>query len=395
MGTGSIRTIGVRNTMTLQCGSSAAVDALNSKRDEIKNALAQGKDAMADLESKAAEALSALEAVKVPIPSVAIPNLQEDINSVVSGLTSGLDISNPLSGASALTSLPGKIAEFTSTWSSVLPANEIQSYVDTMTSTVTNAVTDPTSLLDFDPCKQFPNKIIETAPDGTQKEAVKAPAVETPTVNATKPEESAAPVQTVTAHEDIQPDKKPSTLPHMKASDRNYFTIMKEFNAYADQVIEIKNTHHQAETDVVSIKIEEFELANEALEDEIADLEISTGLSIKQLEEQGKFPEHLTKYIDEYDAMIDEYGVVDARVAAIEVLMMGYKGTFTGELAMKDFKPTEDSFNAGGIYGDISDTDIAIWAQIKALMDANKQNIIDYEQHRNVRKPRPAWSLGN
>lgn len=387
MGTSSIRAIGVRNTMTLQCGNSAAVDALNSKRDEIKNALAQGKDAMADLESKAAEALSALEAVKVPIPSVAIPNLQEDINNVVNQATADIN--------TALTQLPTQIANFQATWGEVLSDSEIQGYIDEMTNVVTGAVADPTSLLNFDPCSSFPNKVIETADDGTKKEATKAPTVTTPTTNAVTPEESAAPVQTVTAHEDIQPDKKPSTLPHMKASDRNYFTIMKEFNAYADQVIEIKNTHHQAETDVVSIKIEEFELANEDLEDEIADLEISTGLSIKQLEEQGKFPEHLTKYVDEYDAMIDEYGVVDARVAAIEVLMMGYKGTFTGELAMKDFKPTEDSFNAGGIYGDISDTDIAIWAQIKALMDANKQNIIDYEQHRNVRKPRPAWSLGN
>ena len=153
MGSDNIRSIGVRNVMTLQCGNSAAVDALNSKRDEIKNALAQGKDALADLESKAAEALSAIEGVKVPIPEIPLPNLQEDINSVVTSLTSGIDIANPLSGASALTSLPGKIAEFTSTWSGVLPADEVQSYIDTMTSTVTNAVTDPTSLLDFDPCK--------------------------------------------------------------------------------------------------------------------------------------------------------------------------------------------------------------------------------------------------
>ena len=250
-------------------------------------------------------------------------------------------------------------------------------------------------MLNFDPCSSFPNKVIETADDGTKKEATKAPAVTTPTTNAVTPEESAAPVQTVTAHQDIQPDKKPSTLPHMKTSDRNYFEIMRDFNAYADAVIEIKNTHHQDETDKVSIKIENFEIANEAYEDELADLEIATGLSIKQLEEQGKMPDYLTKYIDEYDAMVDEYGFVDARVAVIETLMVGYRGTFTGELAMKDFTPTEDSFNAGGIYGDITQSDKDVWAQIKTLMDDNKQNIIDYEQHRNRRKPRPAWSLSN
>ena len=387
MGADNTRCIRVRNIMTLNCGKSEALDALNEKRDEIKAALAQGKAGLADLQSKATEAITALNSVKVPLPSVAVPNLQEDINNVVNQATADIN--------TALTQLPTQIANFQATWGEVLSDSEIQGYIDEMTNVVTGAVTDPTSLLDFDPCSSFPNKVIETADDGTKTEATKAPAVTTPTTNAVTPEESAAPVQTVTAHQDIQPDKKPSTLPHMKTSDRNYFEIMRDFNAYADAVIEIKNTHHQDETDKVSIKIEDFEIANEAYEDELADLEIATGLSIKQLEEQGKMPDYLTKYIDEYDAMVDEYGFVDARVAVIETLMVGYRGTFTGELAMKDFTPTEDSFNAGGIYGDITQSDKDVWAQIKTLMDDNKQNIIDYEQHRNRRKPRPAWSLSN
>lgn len=372
--------------MTLNCGNSAAVDALNSVRDDIKNALAQGKDAIGDLEAKASEAIAKLNEVKVPIPSVAVPNLQEDINSVVTQATTDIN--------TAIAELPAKIAEFQSTWGDVLSDSEVQGYIDKMTEVVTQAVTDPTSLLDFDPCKEFPNKDIETtvnsAGESITKAVEQAKAVEVPTINPVTVEESAAVVQTVTAHEDIQPDKKPSTASPSKLS---YFDVMKNHSVYADAVILIKNTHHQDETDVVSIKIEKFEEANAAYEDEIMDLETETGKNIKTMISENIFPDYLIKYIDEYDAMVDEYGIVDARVAVIETLMIGLKGTFTGDLEMKDFQPTLDSFLSGGITGQITDSDIAVWKKIEALMYDNQQVIIDFEYYLGRNKPRPSWSL--
>ena len=104
--------------MTLNCGNSEALDALNTTRDDIKNALAQGKDAIATLESKVSEAITQLNSVKVPIPSVTAPNLQEDINSVISQATTDIN--------QALTELPGKIAEFQQVWGDVLSDAEVQ-----------------------------------------------------------------------------------------------------------------------------------------------------------------------------------------------------------------------------------------------------------------------------
>ena len=115
--------------MTLNCGKSEALDALNEKRDEIKAALAQGKAGLADLQSKATEAITALNSVKVPLPSVAVPNLQEDINNVVNQATADIN--------TALTQLPTQIANFQATWGEVLSDSEIQGYIDEMTNVVT------------------------------------------------------------------------------------------------------------------------------------------------------------------------------------------------------------------------------------------------------------------
>ena len=95
--------------MTLICGNNVSLDALDGVTDEIEAALAQGKAGLATLEAKAAEALTALESVKVPIPSVALPNLQNEINSVVTSLTADLN--------TAVASLPAKIAELQTTFS--------------------------------------------------------------------------------------------------------------------------------------------------------------------------------------------------------------------------------------------------------------------------------------
>ena len=85
-----------------------------------------------------------------------------------------------------------------------------------MQSVVTNAMADPTSLLDFDPCKEFPNKEIKTTTNDlgqTVNEAVqKAKTIEIPTINPVEISESAAPVQTVVSHQEIQ-DADPPTDP--------------------------------------------------------------------------------------------------------------------------------------------------------------------------------------
>ena len=376
MGSDNIRSIGVRNVMTLQCGNSAAVDALNSKRDEIKNALAQGKDALADLESKAAEALSAIEGVKVPIPEIPLPNLQEDINSVVTSLTSGIDIANPLSGASALTSLPGKIAEFTSTWSGVLPADEVQSYIDTMTSTVTNAVTDPTSLLDFDPCKQFPNKIIETAADGTQKEAVKAKGVETPTVNAVKPEESAPPAPTPQVFLQEQPDQKPS-----EASPSGYTrsSVLQDWKAVIDPIRTRRKEHFIKAKSDAKDAIRAYRSANDAVRKTIMAMMKSTGKKPAQLSEENKFNEDQQKYWEEFSDLKLKFQLVGVRQSNYILVEMCFIEYLMEEMTEDEWTELKKK------YQEKSPEDQALWEQAEAELTAGKAAVVAWQDYLNVK----------
>ena len=365
--------------MTLNCGNSEALDALNTTRDDIKNALAQGKDAIATLESKVSEAITQLNSVKVPIPSVTAPNLQEDINSVISQATTDIN--------QALTELPGKIAEFQEVWGDVLSDAEVQGYIDKMQSVVTNAVADPTSLLDFDPCKEFPNKEIKTTTNDlgeTVNEAVqKAKTIEIPTINPIEISESAAPVQTVVSHQEIQPEKKPSVA---SPSGLSLFDVTVAHNTYSETLRGIKNTYHQGLYDAKEAQISQYEQDNAALEKEIGQKKKQTGKDFATLEKEGAWSAQIIRYADGYDALVDEFDDIDNRIAVIEVLQLGYTSVLTEELELKDFQPTEDSFNAGGLQGNITQGDKDTWTKMKAHIDANKQVVIDYYNYKNRNK---------
>ena len=379
MGTDNTRCIRVRNIMTLNCGNSEALDALNSTRDEIKNALAQGKDAISTLESKVTEAISQLESVKVPIPSVAAPNLQEDINNVINQATADIN--------QALTELPGKIAEFQETWSDVLSDSEIEGYIDKMQSVVTDAVADPTSLLDFDPCKEFPNKEIKTTTNDlgeTVNEAIqKAKTIEIPTINPVEVSESAAPIQTVVVHQEAQPDKQPSAA---SPSGLSLFDVMKAHSTYSETLRGIKNTYHQGLYDAKEAQITRYEQDNSALEKEIGQKKKQTGKDFATLEKEGAWSEQIIRYADGYDALVDEFDDIDNRIAVLELLQLGYISVITEELELKDFQPTEDSFNSGGKQGNITQGDKDTWTKMKAHIDANKQVVIDYYNYKNRNK---------
>lgn len=144
--------------MSLICGSNASMDAITEKVDEIKAKLAEGMDALGDLESKAGEALSKLQAAMPEIPAAG-PSLQADLSSFI---------------ASAQADLAGATAAFQATWGEALSSSEIQGYVDK----ITTVLSDPLSLASFDPCSEFPNKELDAA----GKEITKAKEVTIPNV---------------------------------------------------------------------------------------------------------------------------------------------------------------------------------------------------------------------
>ena len=151
-----------------ECGNNEALDAINEVRDGIKDALAEGKAALADIQSKASEALSELNNFKVELPDTT--SLQGDIQALI-GQVQG--------------DFAGALAEFQEAWGSVLSSEEIQGYIDQ----VTSIASDPLSLLEFDPCKDIPNIEFETTTDENgetvRTRVDKALASLTPNVNPT------------------------------------------------------------------------------------------------------------------------------------------------------------------------------------------------------------------
>lgn len=143
--------------MSLNCGSSAALDGINSKVDEIKAKLAEGMSALSDLESKASEAVADLNAALPELPSIG-PSLQGSVSSLI---------------AQIQVDAGGAIATFKAEWGEALGDGELQEYIDL----VTNAISNPLSLASFDPCEAIPNKELDSS---TGKVVVKAKEVKIP-----------------------------------------------------------------------------------------------------------------------------------------------------------------------------------------------------------------------
>jgi len=144
------------------CGKNEALDSITAKVDEIKGKLAEGMAALGDLESKAQEALGELQAALPELPTAT--SLQADLNAALAGAQSDFSAA---------------LADFKETWGDKLSESEIQEYFDK----ISEVISDPTALLDFDPCKEFPNKEL----DDTGAVVVKPKVIETPTV---KPEKT-------------------------------------------------------------------------------------------------------------------------------------------------------------------------------------------------------------
>jgi len=145
------------------CGKNEALDSIMGKVDEIKGKLAEGMAALGDLESKAQEALGELNAALPELPSAT--SLQADLNTAI---------------AAAQADFSAALADFKATWGDKLSDSEIQEYFDK----INEVISDPTALLDFDPCKEFPNKEL----DDTGAVVVKPKVIETPTVKPEKTE---------------------------------------------------------------------------------------------------------------------------------------------------------------------------------------------------------------
>tara|TARA_B100000927_G_scaffold243198_2_gene205143 strand:- start:12263 stop:13327 length:1065 start_codon:yes stop_codon:yes gene_type:complete len=349
--------------MTLICGNNVSLEALDGVTDEIEAALAQGKAGLATLEAKAAEALTALESVKVPIPSVALPNLQDEINSAVTSLTANLDV--------AITSLPGKIAQLQETFSG-LPSDELQGYIDQMTTIVQTAVTSG-SLTGFDPCSLFPNK--EVAADGSIVE--KAKAVETPNVNATKPEDSAAKVQTVTEHKDQQPSKKPSVV---SPSGKSYDEVMTEWDRVTGIIDPMIEVYWRILKDDANKAYEDYKKANSSPRSQLINLQRTTGRKALDLYQAGKMPQRVAQYYEKEQELLRTITLIDSR----EAIFYDTEDAYLKFLAGLKTKDDWDLIYITYATQENLEEDFNKWFQIQTQWDKYKQAVVDRAQYLNI-----------
>ena len=161
---------------------------------------------------------------------------------------------------------------------------------------------------------------------------------------------------------------------------------MKAHSTYSETLRGIKNTYHQGLYDAKEAQITRYEQDNSALEKEIGQKKKQTGKDFATLEKEGAWSEQIIRYADGYDALVDEFDDIDNRIAVLELLQLGYISVITEELELKDFQPTEDSFNSGGKQGNITQGDKDTWTKMKAHIDANKQVVIDYYNYKNRNK---------
>lgn len=347
--------------MTLICGNNVSLDALDGKTDEIEELLAQGKDGLASLASKVSEATSALESLKVPIPSVALPNLQNEINSIVTSLTSDLE--------TAIPGLTSKLAELQTTFSG-LPSDELQGYMDQITSIVTGAVSSG-GLSGFDPCSLFPNK--EVATDGAIVE--KAKAVKTPNTNATEPEESAAVVKTVTESLEEQPSQKASEA---SPSKKSYDEVMKEWDRVTGVIYPMSEVYWKGLKDDAVKAYDDYKAANISLKDELINLQRETGQKAELLYKNNGMSESLTKYYEKEQELQLAVTNIGRREGLYYDTEDGYLQYLAGLMLKRDWDV------AIAYYEEHFPDDYFKWFQVQTQWDKEKQVVIDRAQYLNL-----------
>ena len=346
--------------MTLICGQNVSLEELKGKTSEIEALLAQGKAGLAQLQAKATEALTALESVQVPIPSVALPNLQNEINSAVTALTADLN--------TAVASLPAKIAELQTTFSG-LPSAELDGYIDQITTIVNTAVSSG-SLTGFDPCSLFPNK--EVATDGTIVE--KAKKIETPNVNATPPKESAATFQPIIQHENEQPQKKASEI---SPSGLVYADVIEKFEEAADIIYAMSDVYWRGLEDDAVKAHDDYIAANSSQRSELINLQRNTGRKALDLYQNGKLSESVAKYYEGEQQLLRDLELLDSREALFYDIELEYLNYLSGLIEKSEWDHIIDNYAKQENLAD----DYFKWVQIQNQWDKYKQEVINRSKY--------------
>tara|TARA_B100000287_G_scaffold176439_1_gene166435 strand:+ start:7037 stop:8113 length:1077 start_codon:yes stop_codon:yes gene_type:complete len=358
--------------MSLNCGNNVSLDALNGMRDEIKTALSQGKAGLATMQAKAAEAVAKLNEIKVPLPSVALPSLQEDLNTLITNATADLNI--------ASISLPTHIETFKTTWGSVLSDTELQGYIDQATSLVNGAISSG-GLSGFDPCKLFPNKEIK---DG--KVDTKAKKAETPNTNATEPEESAATLDTVAEVLAKQASELPSVV---SPSGLTYMTVYTEYMAIAvPNDIDIQS-YFTAEHKSARDALDAHEKSNASTLDGLINSSRNAGMKMRQLYESNQTSETEAKFLEKLWELQDASAFVDTRKAIFHEMDKSHRKYLIGEIDKEDFDNREAGYLGGNIDGhEIPTQDYSKYVTIKAKWEAGKTALINWHKYSTENGPR-------
>ena len=333
----------------LNCGSSPALDSITSKVDEIKAKLAEGMDALGDLEAKAGEALAELQAALPEIPSAG-PSLQGDVSALIAQMQADAG---------------GAIAAFKEAWGEAISDGELQGYIDQ----VTAAISDPLSLASFDPCEAIPNKELDSA---TGEIIVKAKEIKIPT----EPPAKLLEFGQIASVVDLT--KLPSSVSPAGTSRSNsgFFEVQG-----ARQKALAKISKH------FEPKFREARLAYEA-EKKKPEYNQTGGSGItaqdaakrQRLYTTGRMTASQVKWYENFIDLEIKYQIVQARSGMIKEQLEIYIELLGGRCSQENFDKGEKYFLDDP---DLTASDISLYETGKSELDANKADFQGVANHTN------------
>ena len=340
--------------MALNCGTNLSLDGLNDVRDEIKNALTQGKDALADLQSKVSEATAQFEGLKAEIEEN-VSSFQEDLQALSTKFGEEF--------AAAQNDLREK-------WGDVV--DDIEGTLATIPS-IDDIISGQASLPDL--CKEVENIAVKINEDGTKEKIVKAAAAIKPNV---KPIE-------VPKFEPIVVDRstQPSTANPYTNVAYSYLTevTVKHF----DVRNEIIRVNYSAPYDELKLLLTEGR--QDPLYKSIKKKMKDSGLKGGQLQKQGLLTQEENKFrTDLIRDVLEPLDVLKYSWTKIATANSVYEdvvglGSNASQKEIDDwafvynFLRNEDP--------KITPTDIAILDQLVALADANAELLIGWYNYTN------------
>ena len=363
--------------MSLTCGNSAALDSITGKVDEIKAKLAEGMSALADLESKANEALGELQAALPEIPSAG-PSLQGSVSSLI---------------AQMQVDAGGAIAAFKAEWGAAVSDGELQGYIDQ----VTAAISDPLSLASFDPCEAIPNKELDSA---TGEVVAKAKEIKIPEAKPVKipsfseittkipaitlPDGTVTPEVTITGPTTIDLTSITSSV-SPNGTSRSNSGFGNAMNARSEALGKI-NKHFTPKVKAARLAYEAEKKKPQYGQTGGSGINGSGAAKRQRLYATGKMSASQVKWYENFIDLEIEYHNVQTRRDNIKDQLVVYIEYLAGRVSQENFDKGEKFFKDDfkeHVGTTELDSDMALYEAGKSDLDANKADFQGVANHTN------------